>query len=296
MAAKKLSALSTQATLADDDLVTGIDTSGATPATKNVNFTLSSLATWVLAKVATVTQEQAEAISSPETTNRWWTVQRVAQCAAAVVAANVTGLTNQWSGTRAPLGTDDGTEGGGGFSQGSLWRWNLRVWICVANTTNVASWVELTTQPSLTNPMTTAGDIIIGGTGGTPARLAAGTNGHVLTVVSGSPAYAAAAGIPPYPLSGRPGDTSFTLPISENGWIYRMDGSAAARAVTIDQQSSIAYGANAHYWICASDATNAITVEWASPVVVEGRTSPITISAGHTLFIWRASENLWFTL
>ena len=32
----------------------------------------------------------------------------------------------------------------------------------------------------MTNPMTTAGDIIIGGTSGTPARLAAGTSGYVL--------------------------------------------------------------------------------------------------------------------
>jgi hypothetical protein len=46
----------------------------------------------------------------------------------------------------------------------------------------------------MTNPMTAAGDIIIGGTSGTPQRLAKGTDGQVLTVVSGNPAWAAATG------------------------------------------------------------------------------------------------------
>lgn len=46
----------------------------------------------------------------------------------------------------------------------------------------------------MTNPMTTIGDIIIGGSSGTPARLPAGTDTYVLTMVSGSPAWAAAGG------------------------------------------------------------------------------------------------------
>lgn len=46
----------------------------------------------------------------------------------------------------------------------------------------------------MSNPMTTAGDIIIGGTSGAPQRLAAGTDTYVLTMVSGSPAWAAAGG------------------------------------------------------------------------------------------------------
>lgn len=46
----------------------------------------------------------------------------------------------------------------------------------------------------MANPMTTAGDIIIGGTSGAPTRLAAGTNTYVLTMVSGAPAWAAGGG------------------------------------------------------------------------------------------------------
>jgi hypothetical protein len=43
------------------------------------------------------------------------------------------------------------------------------------------------TAGGLSNPMTTAGDLIRGDTGGAPARLPIGTSGQVLTVVSGAP-------------------------------------------------------------------------------------------------------------
>lgn len=46
----------------------------------------------------------------------------------------------------------------------------------------------------LSNPMTAAGDIITGAASGTPQRLAAGSNGHILTLVGGQPAWAANAG------------------------------------------------------------------------------------------------------
>lgn len=46
----------------------------------------------------------------------------------------------------------------------------------------------------MTNPMTAVGDLISGGTAGAPARVAAGTNGHILTLVGGVPAWAANAG------------------------------------------------------------------------------------------------------
>ncbi len=45
---------------------------------------------------------------------------------------------------------------------------------------------------SFTNPMTTAGDIIYGTTGGAPLRLGAGSTGQVLTMASGLPSWAAA--------------------------------------------------------------------------------------------------------
>lgn len=41
-------------------------------------------------------------------------------------------------------------------------------------------------DPGFTNPMTTAGDIIVGGSSGTPTRLAKGTDGQILKMVSGN--------------------------------------------------------------------------------------------------------------
>ena len=46
----------------------------------------------------------------------------------------------------------------------------------------------------LSNPMTTAEDIIVGGASGVPERLAAGSEGDVLTIDSGAVAWAAPAG------------------------------------------------------------------------------------------------------
>lgn len=57
-----------------------------------------------------------------------------------------------------------------------------------------SAWVDTATGSGLTNPMTTAGDIIIGGVAGAPTRLAKGTNGQVLTMVADVPAYADASG------------------------------------------------------------------------------------------------------
>ncbi|MFV0291053.1 MAG: beta strand repeat-containing protein [Mangrovibacterium sp.] len=47
---------------------------------------------------------------------------------------------------------------------------------------------------SLTNPMTTAGDLIINNASGAASRLAAGSNGYVLTMEGGVPTWAAATG------------------------------------------------------------------------------------------------------
>jgi hypothetical protein len=45
------------------------------------------------------------------------------------------------------------------------------------------------TSGGMSNPMTTTGDVITGGSSGTPQRLAVGSTGQKLTVVSGAPAW-----------------------------------------------------------------------------------------------------------
>lgn len=54
--------------------------------------------------------------------------------------------------------------------------------------------VDIIGPNPMTNPMTTDGDMIVGGTSGDPDRLPIGTNGQVLTVVGGAPEWASGGG------------------------------------------------------------------------------------------------------
>ena len=67
--------------------------------------------------------------------------------------------------------------------------------------------VKTAVDGKMTNPMTTAGDIIYGGTSGAPTRLAKGTDGQVLTLASGVPSWGSASG-------GGVGDHSCSLTLS----------------------------------------------------------------------------------
>src|SRR5882762_6464126 len=66
--------------------------------------------------------------------------------------------------------------------------------ILYADGTNVVQVISAAGGSSFANPMTTAGDLIDGGSAGVAQRLAIGSTNQVLTVVSGAPAWAAAVG------------------------------------------------------------------------------------------------------
>lgn len=59
-------------------------------------------------------------------------------------------------------------------------------------TTGITGVTVPTSGTLVANPMTTAGDLIVGGASGAPTRLAATTDGYVLTLSSGAPVWAAA--------------------------------------------------------------------------------------------------------
>lgn len=77
------------------------------------------------------------------------------------------------------------------------------------NSTTLATTAFVKAQPStgMSNPMTTQGDLIVGGSSGTPSRLAAGSSGYVLTSngAGATPSWAAAS-------SGGGGYTPGTVP------------------------------------------------------------------------------------
>lgn len=100
----------------------------------------------------------------------------------------------------------------------------------------------------MSNPMTTAGDIIIGGSSGTPQRLGIGTTNYVLTVVSGAPAWAAASGggSNSGPPTNTQTGTSYHPVLADVPQSACYEGiitmnNAAANTVTIDPHSTTAW-------------------------------------------------------
>lgn len=66
-----------------------------------------------------------------------------------------------------------------------------RIAVCTSDSTyEEFAKVSEVVASGMTNPMTTAGDTIYGGTSGVPTRRAKGTDGDVYTMVSGLPAWA----------------------------------------------------------------------------------------------------------
>jgi hypothetical protein len=92
--------------------------------------------------------------------------------------------------------------------------------------------------PFMANPMTAAGDVIIGGTSGAATRLAKGTDGQVLKLASGAPTWAADAGM--------------TNPMTTAGDIILGGASGAA--------GRLAIGASSHVL-----TSNGTTAAWAAP-------------------------------
>lgn len=87
---------------------------------------------------------------------------------------------------------------------------------------------------SLSNPMTTAGDLIYGIASGIPARLPIGTEGHVLTVSSGVLAWTASGAGLSNPMTtaedlikGGVGGTPARLAVGTNGQVLTVNGSGA---------------------------------------------------------------------
>lgn len=110
-----------------------------------------------------------------------------------VVSGGLTGATaaTRWAGATASGSPASGTFAVGDFVIDQTGK----VWVCTS-AGSPGTWANAGTGSGMSNPMTTSGDIIYGGSSGTPARLAAGTSGYYLkTLGSGSaPSWAAVSG------------------------------------------------------------------------------------------------------
>ena len=128
--------------------------------------------------------------------------------------------------------------------------------------------VNLTTTGSgMANPMTTNGDMIVEA-GGVPARLPAGTNGNVLTMVSGAPAWAASAA---------------GTPISGGTAILDFGTGAGAASIAITGQTNILTTSNVQVTVAAVSTSNKSADEiYLDPIVV--MVGPPTNGTGFTIY------------
>ncbi len=140
----------------------------------------------------------------------------------------------------------------------------------VLKTYIAGQWVDI---GGSTNPMTTAGDIIIGGVAGAPTRLAKGTDGQVLTVVSGVPAYAAA--------SGGSATIDWTSPVVVTdtanltyGKHYIVAVTAADKTLTLPEITATDYGKMIVVEIAAA-TTRLITIDCYAMQVIDGATARV---------------------
>ena len=108
------------------------------------------------------------------------------------VAPAVTGgLTGVVAAARWAGATSTGSPASGTFTTGDfVTTLDGAMWICTAGG-SPGTWAQVGAGGggAMTNPMTTTGDLIKGGAGGTPARIGIGSAGQALVVSAGAPAW-----------------------------------------------------------------------------------------------------------
>lgn len=120
----------------------------------------------------------------------------------------------------------------GGFTAGDLALFRGGTWYAYAPVQGVVArfdgsleqwdggaWVAISGGGDFENPMTSAGDMIVGGTDGDPMRLPAGATGDVLQMVAGQPTWGPSSG------GGSGIEAPFTAP-PQSGWSWVNQGTS----------------------------------------------------------------------
>lgn len=166
-------------------------------------------------------------------------------------------------------------------------------------TTNEKVWrlYAVSGDSGMANPMTAAGDLIRGGTAGAATRLAIGTNGHALQVVSGQPTWAALPTPPePRPVSIIYADSSKNLVPGDSGYLIVIDSSSGNVDLSITEAMTDDYPAETHFWISRSSASNDATVSVSGATTINGSGSPLAIAVRETVHLWRAAADDWWKI
>ena len=165
------------------------------------------------------------------------------QAAVPVVAGGLTGAT---AATRFVGGTSSGAPASGTFAAGDFSiDQSGKVWVCTA-AGSPGTWASAA-GTSMTNPMTTAGDLIDGGTAGAPQRLAVGSNGQVLQVTAGAPAWGAVPQLADYAPTGLTGATSASRYVGATASGAPGSGTFVTGDFIVDQSGKV--------WVCTAGGT-----------------------------------------
>lgn len=146
----------------------------------------------------------------------------------------------------------------------------------------------------MTNPMTTVGDIIYGGTAGAPTRLAAGLVGQILS--------GAGSGVAPvwaYPLINvNPQSTAYTFALTDGGGlVYHPTTDTTARTWTIPANSSVAFPVGSAITIDNDTGAGALTIAITTDTLIlvgaAGSTGSRTLAAGGQATIVKVTATRW---
>lgn len=160
---------------------------------------------------------------------------------------------------------------------GALYQFDATNWVAAAS--------------GLTNPMTTAGDVITGGASGTPGRLAIGNTGDVLTVVAGAPAWA------PPGIEQNIQSAAYTLVLGDKGkQILHPSADTTARVWTIPANGSVAFPINTAITFVNQNAAGVITIAITTDTMrlaVAGTTGSRTLAANGNATALKITATEW---
>jgi hypothetical protein len=147
----------------------------------------------------------------------------------------------------------------------------------------------------MSNPMTTAGDLITGGASGAPGRLGVGSNGQVLTVTAGAPAWATSSAIKsPFPTSQATWASDVTITSYADERLFILDISGGDVTALIGEFPSVA---GTHYWIQAYADTpmgNAyLNRDTNVELYVDGVNTNKQLTVGRVYHIYLVSAKVW---
>jgi hypothetical protein len=144
---------------------------------------------------------------------------------------------------------------------------------------------------TLTNPMTTSQDIIVGGSAGAPTRLGVGANYQSLTVVGGAVTYA-------YTLIPQNSQSAaYTLVAADQGaHILHPSADTTARTFTIPANSSVAYPIGTAITFVNQNAAGVITIAITTDTMrlaVSGSTGSRTLAPNGVATALKITSTEW---